>query len=281
MRRRLHTFLAALILAPAVGGCVQATRHSNALIFGTNTSFGIQVGTNATQVPSVVVGYNRQEAVVVPLVANTGEAKANGNEPSRLKPCDLSNANAAALNARFPVHPCSLVGVNGKAQDSYSVLASFGAQFSGAAATGAKAEGGLAQYFATGVAAQMLATTGGASVIAVGPAATASAIEAPSTREAITALYGTDADFREGSTLGERFNAFMRAFEEKLAGTDTGSIVQKVGAFETRTNASSRISALCTSVARCVTQARAAYFLDYTNDPSKDPDRFDGELKSW
>ena len=54
-------------------------------------------------------------------------------------------------------------------KDTYSVLASFGAQFEGAASAGtsnsATAKGGIAQYFATGLAARLLAQSGGAGLV--------------------------------------------------------------------------------------------------------------------
>jgi hypothetical protein len=86
----------------------------------------------------------------------------------------------------------------GNLRDAYSVLASFGADFSAGTSGNvgtpsgnpsapanvtnspsgqaqAQASGGLAQYFATGAAAQILARTGGAAVVATGEAAKASA----------------------------------------------------------------------------------------------------------
>lgn len=55
-----------------------------------------------------------------------------------------------------------LQGEDGDTKDSYSVFASFGAKFSGGVTgTEAKASGGLAQFFATGIAAQKLADNPG------------------------------------------------------------------------------------------------------------------------
>jgi hypothetical protein len=92
----------------------------------------------------------------MPLVANVADPK----EPGKLVPC--GNATSP------PASGCLIVGKNGtaNAQDSYSVLASFGAKF-GAKGKGAQPEAsvGIAQYFATGVAAQLLAATGGASIV--------------------------------------------------------------------------------------------------------------------
>ncbi len=67
---------------------------------------------------------------------------------------------------------------SGKKQDTYSVLASFGAKFGGGSSN---TDGGLAQFFATGIAAQNLANSGGARLVAVQSAnaeTTALALEA-------------------------------------------------------------------------------------------------------
>lgn len=138
-------------------GCAQTVRHTNTLLFATNTQIAISAGTSATAQPDVTIGYKRQEAVVMPLVANYAP---DPKEPGKLVPC--GNATSP------PASGCLIVGKNGtaNAQDSYSVLASFGAKF-GAKGKGAQPEAnvGIAQYFATGVAAQLLAATGGASII--------------------------------------------------------------------------------------------------------------------
>jgi hypothetical protein len=178
--RKLAAFTAALAVLPMLGGCVQATRHSNTMVFGTNTSLGVKVGTATGQVPAILVGYDRQEAVIMPLVANTtdhsrGITKSDGSKiyTNRLGPCDLNadikvqvqqqaGTNLATVR---PIHPCLLVSTNGASTDAYSVLASFGANISGTAGTENEAAVGLAQYFSTGLAAQLLAATGGASVV--------------------------------------------------------------------------------------------------------------------
>jgi hypothetical protein len=131
------------------------------MVFGTNTVFGIEAGQSASGVPAVTVGYKRQEAVIMPLVANA-------EDDGRLqKPCDLSGG--IKLEPGRP-HPCLLVGSDGNKIDTYSVLASFGAQFDANGGT-ATAGGGLAQFFSTGVAAQALALRGGAALVATGEAA--------------------------------------------------------------------------------------------------------------
>ena len=164
MRCGIHQLTAVLVATVLLGACQQMPRHSNTVFFGTNTSFGLNVGTDATSTPSIAVGYKRQEAVVMPLLANE-----EGNNPpdGAMKPVPCPN----------DVTPCLFRGTDGEdVTDTYSVLASFGAQFSGETGTGgAKAAGGLAQYFATGLAARELAKVGGAALVATGEAAAASA----------------------------------------------------------------------------------------------------------
>lgn len=153
-RRYGFILIASSLLA---SGCTQTVRHTNTLLFATNTQIAISAGTSATAQPDITIGYKRQEAVVMPLVANYAP---DPKEPGKLVPC----GNAASP----PADGCLIVGKNGTsgAQDSYSVLASFGAKFGGkSSGTTPEASVGIAQYFATGVAAQLLAATGGASIV--------------------------------------------------------------------------------------------------------------------
>lgn len=194
MRRRSYRYLAALSLLPLAAGCVQATRHSNTMVFGTNTSVGVKVGTNTGETPQILIGYDRQEAVIMPLLANTSEHSANGN---LLSPCDPAEDYDGDDDA---LHPCLFVasrtdGQNRSSQDSYSVLASFGAEIS-ADSTAGKGSVGLAQYFSTGLAAQLLAANGGAAVVAVGKAAE-DAAKNPNNAQTTAAVLGADA-FAQG-----------------------------------------------------------------------------------
>jgi len=191
----LHKRSATLILAvslPALAGCVQATRHSNTMVFGTNTSLAARVGQGVNQIPEVSVGYGRQEAVIMPLLANTGDS---GGRQGVLSPCSQlvtptpsptptpTPTTLPASNAQ--PHPCKFVATKTNAsgeivsQDSYSVLASFGANVKarspGDGTKNAEIGVGIAQYFATGVAAQLLAANGGAAVVSVSQGATESA----------------------------------------------------------------------------------------------------------
>ncbi len=180
---------AALTIALLASGCT-TPHHSNALIFGTNTSVGLDVSQGASGSPGILVGYRRQEAVFMPLVA-TEKFDENGiPTPCAVTPRMLNgderHVRILARDGEPVLSPCFLVGRNGGALDTYSVLASFGAQFS-ARATQPEASGGLAQFFATGLAAQALAIRGGSSLVAVGQAAAVTGTQ--DTSAEIAALY--------------------------------------------------------------------------------------------
>lgn len=250
MHRRFHALRAALIALPLLaGGCTQMTRHSNMVVFGTNTVIGVRVGTAATQVPSIDIGYTRQEAVLMPLVANTAtktttttSTGADGKtvttaESTTLAPCDMGNdvkvvagtpAPAGNDLPRFALHPCLLVASNERegAKDSYSVLASFGASFGGSSTTGeAKAEGGLAQYFATGMAAQLLALNGGASVVATGRAAEQKASNPPMTLGGVSAATVATAQ-AAGADAAKTYPDFQKALLDDINAAPTDAAVQ-------------------------------------------------------
>jgi hypothetical protein len=212
---------AALTAALLLGGCVQATRHSNTMVFGTNTVFGIDAGQNPAGVPSVTVGYRRQEAVIMPLVANTRD---NGHYQ---QPCDITGS------ADLPtagVHPCVLVGRKGNSIDTYSVLASFGAEFGGNGMQGT-ASGGLAQYFATGLAAQALAVRGGAALVAVGETARAAGDD--NVDQSLQSLF-SDASLAESAakTVTARQELYAKA-GNLFAGLPADQYSSKLTAFET------------------------------------------------
>lgn len=268
---RVAKVMCSVALMTALGGCVQATRHSNAIVFGTNTSFGIKVGPNATSVPSITVGYDRQEAVLLPVVANAGEAppqrggtsaRTNNNNNNLLTPCDLTKSVTTTGSADFAIHPCSLVAVNGRAMDSYSVLASFGADFSGTGnERGVEASGGLAQYFSTGMAAQMLALNGGASVVAVGKAAEAAA-ESPADAQTVAALYGGDPNFVIGQGQGTAYVPIRDDLLARIRLTDPQNLPTRIAAFELAINWSGpTLATACADRQQCLIRARDYYSL--------------------
>ncbi len=144
--------------------------NPNAMVFGTNTTLGVSAGAGATSAPAIVVGYKRQEAVLMPLVA---AARAKGGDVTS---CSITQSGGSGAE-----HPCVLVGRGvvrgGGESDSLSVLASFGTEGK-ARTTGANAPeagGRITQYFATGLAARRLAERAGAASVATGTAAVLSA----------------------------------------------------------------------------------------------------------
>ncbi len=189
MHSGLLKLAGALACTAGLTAC-EMPRHSNTLLFGTNTNLGINVGTDASKTPNVSIGYQRQEAVIMPLVANDKE-DANG----KLVPCTIG-PNVAG-NAEWQHDSCVLIGErSGKdvhAVDAYSVFASFGSTFNADSSTG-KAGGSVAQFFATGIAAQALAVAG-APTVAVGDAAE----EAGKTgNNAVAALFSDKVSVQQG-----------------------------------------------------------------------------------
>lgn len=267
----------ALTLATAMllCGCVQATRHSNTMVFGTNTVFGVAVGTDPSQVPTATVGYRRQELVLLPLVANTASQAPGEKGMNRLEPCDLT-APVTVSGGTFAVHPCSLVGVNGKAMDSYSVLASFGAKFD--TGSGA-AKGGLAQYFATGIAAQMLALTGGASVVAVGDSAGKSADHAQDSANAVAALYSGEPAFAVGQAAAKNFKTFIEKLQARMTLASDAERSAKILAFETvaKIPGALSIAPACAKLDDCKAQSKAAYGVWYQQNAQA----LEDALKAW
>lgn len=187
--RWVWTAAAALVLP----GC-HTPKHSNVLVFATSTKAGIDISYDPkVQEPNFVVGYKRQEGVWMPLLANLGEdgLTPGAGVPARAAPCAtlasgrpiaaVSNTNSGAPRADSAgVEPASgvlFVGTEKDQVDTYSVLASFGAKFSGRSGRGRGAEGsgGLAQYFATGLAARKLAQVGGERLVSIQPSEAAAA----------------------------------------------------------------------------------------------------------
>lgn len=135
--------------ALAAGACA----HNDVLVFGTSTTIGLNIETASANgaAPSIVLGYEREEAVWMPLAVNGWGA--------RTKSCGLLDWNCVADPTKptwLPgtrLYQSSTPGPNGARLDTYSVFASLGAKFNAEANDGAEAGGGLAQFFATGAAA--------------------------------------------------------------------------------------------------------------------------------
>ena len=137
-------------VALAVAGCA----HNDVLVFGTSTTIGANLETSGGQgAPSIVIGFERQEAVWMPLLANGVESQiaACRAVDGRTCPTPAPARTGSPSESMYQ----STVRENGTVvrTDSYSVFASLGASFNGRANTGVEAGAGLAQFFATGNAA--------------------------------------------------------------------------------------------------------------------------------
>jgi hypothetical protein len=213
MHPRLSPALAPTLLAVLLplSGC-QTPKHSNVLVFGTNTRVGLSVGYDPKlQNGDILVGYDRQEAVWMPLLANSNDA-----------------GSAPAIPAKGTVQEHLFVGRDGATTDTYSVLASLGTEFESEAGTrGGDGEarlgagGGLAQFFATGLAARTLAEQGGADLLSIPSESAAKAREA----EARARLAEVQA---ASSAIGDQRQAVTKARATLLAyaGTLTDAQLQ-------------------------------------------------------
>jgi hypothetical protein len=142
-----------MVLTPLAAGLALAgCAHNDVLVFGTSTTVGLNIQTAATQgaAPSIVLGYEREEAVWMPLLVNGRDMRNNFCLVDQRGQCTAGAATVPIDSALY--RSTSTVG-NRVTTDAYSVFASLGAKFGGKANTGAEANGGLAQFFATGNAA--------------------------------------------------------------------------------------------------------------------------------
>ncbi|MCP4269069.1 MAG: hypothetical protein GY777_26430 [Candidatus Brocadiaceae bacterium] len=148
-QKRITVIFGILLAVLMVSGC--AVKHSDVLVFGTNTNYGLTVAmTMPENTPHLNIGYKRQEAVWMPLAINADKSAIAG----KIK--EGSEANDIKYMGK------EHVGGKVIKEDTYSVLASFGSKAGGGQGN---VSSGIAQYFATGVAAQQLASLGGASLV--------------------------------------------------------------------------------------------------------------------
>lgn len=137
-----------------IGGCV--TPHRDVLLFGTDTSLGVNVGADpaSAQVTQVSIGYKRREAVYMPLVINAADsALVCANTPTSSDKQCTQTERIAVANPSEIIYSGSGEGSATGGKDTYSVFASFGGEANGG--TGS-AKAAVAQFFATGIAAQRL-----------------------------------------------------------------------------------------------------------------------------
>ena len=151
---RSRTTLAFLSLAVIILLFTTGCAHNNAMFFGTNTAVGLDARADpaAGGTPTVSIGYKRQEAVWMPLMAN------QANEAGKIVPGPCADQKTTNPDCHFQ---------GTEAKDTYSVLASFGTEAGASAGTGPEARLEIAQYFATGWAARQLAKEGGAQLVAI------------------------------------------------------------------------------------------------------------------
>jgi hypothetical protein len=271
MHSRLYKKIGILGLIALTAGCVQATRHSNVMIFGTNTTFGIKAGASTGEVPEVIVGYDRQEAVIMPLLANTRDDSVSPS--NRLKPCDVAKPLDVS-GGKYAVHPCSFVAIKGGGLDSYSVLASFGAEFSAKANTNPEASGGLAQYFATGMAAQILAARGGAALVSTSK----SAADSMKDDVDVQGLFPAKTPFAVGS--GKEFDNKLVQLNSEIRGAGSPAILKQkmqglVDFLKPKLPHGAKLVTACSSADKCI---------DAVSDQSNlllDSDNFSEAVESW
>lgn len=151
-RFELKLFLLVIAGTMLLSGCIPS--HSDTLIFGTQTKLAVDLSINSTtNVPSMTVGYTRQEGVWMPLYVNSRDSRFSSFSSGKV----FRNFTSGVSGLKY-------VGNEENNRDTYSVLASFGANISG----GSNSSGvGIAQYFATGIAARKLADKGGEKLVSI------------------------------------------------------------------------------------------------------------------
>ncbi|MBI5190745.1 MAG: hypothetical protein HZA22_08730 [Nitrospirae bacterium] len=165
-----------LVLAVGLMVSVLATGcagRQNTIMFGTNTLIGVKVTARdtATEMPEVKIGYERAEFVWMPLISSNKEGDPVGTV------CESCPDSCTYCKDRTGACTCPKKMIDGKffagkdgndKLDSYSVIATM----SGSLSTGASGtNGGIAQYFATGIAARELAKKSGAALVSTAPSA--------------------------------------------------------------------------------------------------------------
>jgi hypothetical protein len=158
----------AIILA-SVAAC-KSQPHRDVMLFGTKTKFAIDIALQPeTQTPEFTVGYKRQEFVYLPLTVNAQDSAIACPEAGKSNCAKADSTSLKYRSERHSEHSQS-------SRDSYSVFASFGAKFGGGSRG---TDGGLAQFFATGIAAQELGkNTSIGNALAVQPVDAGAAVRA-------------------------------------------------------------------------------------------------------
>jgi len=131
--------IVALVPLAALTGCFS---HNDVLLFGTQTTFGVDIGTAPENggVPELTLGYKRKEAVWIPLAMNAKD----------------SAVRTSALNIKDIKYEGTTKDSSGQitVSDTYSVFTSLGVDVK--AGTQESGVSRVAQFFATGIAAREL-----------------------------------------------------------------------------------------------------------------------------
>jgi hypothetical protein len=214
------------------------------------------------------------------LLANTREKESSEN---LLSPCNVEEAVRVVATSGntdappFAIHPCLFAATNGGSTDSYSVLASFGANFDAEVGDGAKAGGGLAQYFATGMAAQILATTGGAAVIN-----TSAEASGPEAATAVATLFGTPAQRAQTERFVSSYKQFKKDLQARIiADPDDQTMLMRLKRFETNVSANSKLSMLCSTKPTCIAKLNEEGDTTFANLYRGKAAEMDTELTKW
>jgi hypothetical protein len=174
-------------------------------------------------------------------------------------------------------NPCLLLGVRKGARDAYSVLASFGGHFSGGTAGGASAQGGVSQYFATGMAAQLLALNGGAAVVSSGPAADSASRNAPMT---LDGALGTTPATEAGIKAANSYPDFETALLKRVnAAPSDAALAASFAKLESDAGLkATTVQASCATRAACVTAISDG---DYRQTYYMHSEALEAALKQW
>ncbi|MFW5661634.1 MAG: hypothetical protein ACOC05_09640, partial [Oceanicaulis sp.] len=219
-------------------GC-ESKPHNDVLVFGTRTVVGVDVSPSPQSgAYDVALGYRREEAVWMPLLANGEKAGAVTNDGTEGRG-EASNGGPfyVGRNRTFRNVGGSGDTVTEDRRDAYSVFASLGAEIRGDARStdgevGAAA--GLAQFFATGAAAQALAesqTVNTALAIQAAAAALARAEAAEARTQAAQATAALDiAKAREQGQLEAQRSNTVAEWLETADADAIGSAARGVGA---------------------------------------------------
>ena len=195
-----HLVVLVLAFSP-LAGCGTASKN---LIFFTNTSFGVDVGSDPTSGAPIkaVIGFKRQEGVLNPVYDETERTETKDEQGK----------------------PTSITTKGGLRDQAYSVIA----KYQGSAQASANTDMSSAQWFATGLAAEKLADAPG-----IAGAVTGSAKVAEAAAKERAGIFG-------GERLGfaaqnATLKAVMQALDD-LAAKDVEAkvLAVKVGAFATR-----------------------------------------------